>query len=108
MLKKGLRILTMAIAAFPAVGIAQAPKETVFVSDEDIKAVLKYAADTKRTIPDNTIRVVDMGNYQLGVAVIHRGATGAAAAAGGANPARGAAAAPPSPGACREAHAGAS
>src|SRR4029450_8635796 len=86
MLKKGLRILTMAIAAFPAVGIAQAPQETVFVSDEDIKAVLKYAADTKRTIPDNTIRVVDMGNYQLGVAVIHRGATGAAAAAGGCNP----------------------
>jgi mannose-6-phosphate isomerase-like protein (cupin superfamily) len=107
MLKKGLRILTMAIAAVPAVGIAQAPKETVFVSDEDIKAVLKYAADTKRTIPDNTIRVVDMGNYQLGVAVIHRGATGAAAAAGGASPARGAAPAPPPQAQCGEQRAGA-
>ena len=89
MLKKGLRILVLGIAAFPAIGIAQAPKETVFVSDEDIKAVLKYAADTKRMIPDNTIRVVDMGNYQLGVAVIHRGATGAPAPAAAANPARG-------------------
>ena len=107
MLKKGLRILTMAIAAFPAVGIAQAPKETVFVSDEDIKAVLKFAADTKRTIPDNTIRVVDMGSYQLGVAVIHRGATGAAAAAGGANPARGAAPPPPAQAQCGEQRGGA-
>jgi mannose-6-phosphate isomerase-like protein (cupin superfamily) len=107
MLKKGLRIVTIAIAAFPAIGIAQAPKETVFVSDEDIKAVLKYAAETKRTIPDNTIRVVDMGNYQLGVAVIHRGATGAAAAAGGATPARGAAPAPPPQAQCGEQRAGA-
>src|SRR5262245_10153216 len=107
MLKKGLRILVLGIAACPAIGIAQAPKETVFVSDEDIKAVLKYAADTKRTIPDNTIRVIDMGNYQLGVAVIHRGATGAAAAAGGANAARGAAPAPPQQAQCGEQRAGA-
>jgi mannose-6-phosphate isomerase-like protein (cupin superfamily) len=107
MLKKSLCFLAMAIATLPAIGIAQAPKETVFVSDEDIKAVLKYAADTKRTIPDNTIRVVDMGSYQLGVAVIHRGATGAAAAAGGANAARGATPAPPPQAACGEPRAGA-
>jgi len=40
--------------------------------------VLKYAADTKRTVPDNSIRVIDMGAYQLAVAVVHRGATGGA------------------------------
>jgi mannose-6-phosphate isomerase-like protein (cupin superfamily) len=106
MRKKSLRFLTMAIAALPAIGIAQAPKETVFVSDEDIKAVLKYAADTKRTIPDNTIKVVDMGAYQLGVAVIHRGATGAPAAAA-ASGARGATPAPPPQASCGEPRAGA-
>ena len=106
MRKKSLRFLTMAIAALPAIGIAQAPKETVFVSDEDIKAVLKYAADTKRTIPDNTIKVVDMGAYQLGVAVIHRGATGAPAAAA-ASAARGATPAPPPQASCGEPRAGA-
>src|ERR1051325_7041013 len=52
---------------------AQAPKDAVIVSDADIKAVLKMAADTKRTIPDNTLRVIDMGTYQLGVAVVARG-----------------------------------
>jgi len=107
MLKKRLQVLMIAIAALPAVGAAQAPKETVFVSDDDIKAVLKYAADTKRTIPDNTIRVVDMGNYQLGVAVIHRGPTGSPAAAGAANAARGATPAPPPQAACGEQRAGA-
>ena len=60
------------------VGLAQAPKDAVVITNEDIKAVLKYAADTKRTVPDNSIRVIDMGAYQLAVAVVHRGATGGA------------------------------
>jgi mannose-6-phosphate isomerase-like protein (cupin superfamily) len=75
--------------------LAQAPKDGVYIGDEDVKAVLKHAVDTKRTIPDNTIRVIDMDKYQLGVAVIHRGAMGGG---GGANAA---AAANPSP-ACGE------
>ena len=90
-----LSILVLACAVSPAVGVAQAPRNSVVISDEDIKAVLKYAADTKRTIPDNTLRVIDMGNYQLGVAVIHRGVFpspgggGAAAQAGRGDPGRG-------------------
>lgn len=95
MRKKVLRTLAMLLAACPVVGWAQAPKDGVYISDEDVKAVLKHALDTKRTIPDNTLRVIDMGSYQLGVAVIHRGAMGG----GGANP--GAATANPSP-ACGE------
>jgi mannose-6-phosphate isomerase-like protein (cupin superfamily) len=95
MRKKILQALAMVLAAFPAVGLAQAPKDGVYIGDEDVKAVLKHAVDTKRTIPDNTIRVIDMDKYQLGVAVIHRGAMGGG---GGANPA---AAANPSP-ACGE------
>jgi len=76
MRKKALQALAIVLAACPIVGLAQAPKDGVYISDGDVKIVLKHAADTKRTSPDNTIRVVDMDNYQLGVAVIHRGAMG--------------------------------
>ena len=84
MKKNILRTLALLFAAGPAILSAQAPKDAVVVSDADIKAVLKMAADTKRTIPDNTLRVIDMGTYQLGVAVVARGkfpATPAPAAA---------------------------
>jgi mannose-6-phosphate isomerase-like protein (cupin superfamily) len=91
MRKKIVQALAMLLAACPVVALAQAPKDGVYISDEDVKAVLKYAVDTKRTIVDNTIRVIDMNNYQLGVAVIHRGAmaggSGANTAAAAANPA---------------------
>ena len=73
MKKNILRTLALLIATGPAIVSAQAPKDAVVVSDADIKAVLKMAADTKRTIPDNTLRVIDMGSYQLGVAVVARG-----------------------------------
>jgi mannose-6-phosphate isomerase-like protein (cupin superfamily) len=75
MRKMVLQVLVLVLAACPVVAFAQAPKDGVYISDEDVKAVLKHAADTKRTIPDNTIMVIDMDKYQLGVAVIHRGAT---------------------------------
>src|SRR6266704_1662639 len=88
MRKNILQILTILCAACPVVGFAQAPKDAVVISNEDIKAVLKYAADTKRTIP-----VIDMGKYQLAVGIVHRGATGGAnAAAAAGNAGRGAAA----------------
>ncbi len=80
MKNKALLIIAMWIAASPLVALAQAPKDGVYISDEDIKAVLKHSADTKRAIPDNTLRVIDMNKYQLGVAVIHRGAMGGSAA----------------------------
>jgi mannose-6-phosphate isomerase-like protein (cupin superfamily) len=100
MRKKILQALVMILAACPVVAFAQVPKDGVYISDEDVKAVLKHAVDSKRTIPDNTLRVIDMDKYQLGVAVIHRGAMGG----GGAN--AGAAAANPSP-ACGEQRPGA-
>src|SRR6266550_8575972 len=81
MTKNVLRTLALLIAAGPSIVSAQAPKDAVIVSDADIKAVLKMAADTKRTIPDNTLRVIDMGTYQLGVAVVARGKFPAPAAA---------------------------
>ena len=60
MRKKIVQALALVLAAFPVVALAQAPKDGVYISDEDVKAVLKYAVDTKRTIVDNTIRVIDM------------------------------------------------
>ena len=72
--KQIVRILAVLLAVYPIVALAQAPKDGVYITDEDIKAVLKHSADIHRTIPDNTIRVIDMGQYQLGVAVVQRGA----------------------------------
>src|SRR5947207_9253525 len=105
MKKNFLRTLALVIAAGPVLVSAQAPKDAVVISDADIKAVLKMAADTKRTVPDNTLRVIDMGTYQLGVAVVARGKFPAPPAAAGAA-AGGAAAAPTTP-ACGTARAGA-
>jgi mannose-6-phosphate isomerase-like protein (cupin superfamily) len=102
MKNKALQILAMWIAACPAVALAQAPKDGVYISNEDVQAVLKHSLDTKRAIPDNTLRVIDMEKYQLGVAVIHRGVMGGSAAP--ASPA--AAAANPAP-ACGEQRPGA-
>ena len=105
MQRKVLQVLAIAFVACPAVVLAQAPKDGVYFTAEDIQAVLKYSADTKRTTPDNTIQVIDMGKYNLGVAVVHRGATGGrgAGAGGSGNPA---APANPQP-ACGEQSAGA-
>ena len=105
-----LQILAFVFTTSPIIGLAQAPKDAVVITNEDIKAVLKYAADTKRTVPDNSIRVIDMGAYQLAVAVVHRGATGGGtgnAPAGAGNAARGAAAAQNKQSACGEQRAGA-
>ena len=110
MRRRILQILAFVFTACPLVGLAQGPKEAIVITNEDIKAVLKYAADTKRTIPDNSIRVIDMGAYQLAVAVVHRGATGVGtgnAATGAGNAGRGAAAANPQS-TCGEQRAGAS
>jgi hypothetical protein len=96
MRKQILQILVVLFAVYPLVVVAQAPKDGVYITDDDIKAVLKHSADTHRTIPDNTLRVIDMGQYQLGVAVVARGAmktgSGANANAAGGNAAPAAAA----------------
>ena len=64
MQRKVLHILAIVLAAVPLLGSAQGPKDGMYFTAEDIQAVLKHAADTKRTIPDNTIQVLDMGKYQ--------------------------------------------
>src|SRR5437867_5587181 len=105
--KKVVRALAIVVLTCPAIGLAQAPTGGVFITDGDIKAVLKHSADTKRTTPDNTLRVIDMGTYQLGVAVIHRGALGGGAANAAAGGNAGRAAAPNPQPACGEQRTGA-
>jgi len=99
-----LQILACLFVALPAMGRAQAPADAILISAADIQAVLKYAADNKRTIPDNQVRVIDMGAYQLAVGVVHRGALGAPAQAGAGGGVQPAPAAQP---ACGEARPGA-
>jgi len=104
MQRKVLHILAIVLGACPLVGLAQAHKDGIYFTAEDIQAVLKHAADTKRTIPDNTIEVLDMGKYNLGVAVVHRGLM----KGGDTGPGGGTAAAPSNPQpACGEQSAGA-
>jgi mannose-6-phosphate isomerase-like protein (cupin superfamily) len=59
-----------ALLLFSTVGFAQ-PKAAVDITDAQIKEVLKNAPPKV----DQTLRVIDMGGYQLSVAVIHRGPT---------------------------------
>lgn len=110
MRKQVLQILAVLLAVSPIAALAQAPKDGVYITDEDIQAVLKHSADIHRTIPDNTIRVIDMGQYQLGVGIVQRGAmkgAGAANANAGGGNAAPAAAPAANAAACGEKRAGA-
>jgi mannose-6-phosphate isomerase-like protein (cupin superfamily) len=88
-------VLAATLAVVPAAAPAQSgpPRAATYISDEEIKAVNATPGI------DRTIRVVDIGNENLAVGIIHRGATAGAAAGGagrgtGAAPAAGRAAAP--------------
>ena len=91
-----LSVLAVPFILAPAVMLAQsgmASKGATYITDEEVKAV--------NALPgvDRTIRVVDIGNENFAVGIIHRGATGGAA--------RGAAPAGAATGAARGAGAGA-
>src|SRR5206468_2311257 len=73
-------VLMVAIALFPAVTFAQAPKAATYITDEEVKTVNSQPGI------DRTIKVVDIGNEHLSIGIIHRGPSGGAgrgAAAGG-------------------------
>jgi mannose-6-phosphate isomerase-like protein (cupin superfamily) len=65
-----LAITALSIAASTAASAA-APTTATIIKKEDVDKVLKLSPNG-----DHTIRVMDMGqNYQMSVAVVHRGAT---------------------------------
>jgi mannose-6-phosphate isomerase-like protein (cupin superfamily) len=66
-----------ALLAASTMGFAQ-PKQAVDITKAQIDEVLKFAPPAV----DQTLRVIDMGDYALSVAVIHRPAPNPAAAAG--------------------------
>jgi quercetin dioxygenase-like cupin family protein len=61
----------------PAAAYAQSPKAATYITDEEVKKV--------NALPgvDRQIRVVDIGNENLAVGIVHRGPTGGGAAGGG-------------------------
>ena len=72
-----LQALGIALALAPAVAIAQQkPTAATYITDEEVKKV--------NSLPgvDRQIRVVDIGNENFAVGIVHRGATGAARGAG--------------------------
>ena len=82
-------LVVLAVVVASAAALAQSPKAATYITDEEIKAVNATPG------VDRTIRVIDIGNENFAVGVIHRGATGAGrGTAAGAGGARGAAPAP--------------
>jgi len=91
-MKRVLVGLAALVTIAAAAAFAQ-PKEAIDITDAQIKEVLKFAPPAV----DQTLKVIDMGNYQLSVAIIHRGPTGAPAAGRGGAGAGKAAATPAEP-----------
>jgi mannose-6-phosphate isomerase-like protein (cupin superfamily) len=75
MQKTMLPILAVGIVLCSTQAFAQSPKAATYITDEEVKKVLVQPGT------DHTIRVVDIGNENLAVGIIHRGPTGGASAA---------------------------
>src|ERR1700676_2437061 len=73
-----LRVLGVAIALGPTMAFAQSPRAATYITDEEVKKVNSQPGI------DHTIRVVDIGNEQLAVGIIHRGPSGGPARGGAA------------------------
>jgi hypothetical protein len=81
MQRRLLRGLTTALALSPAVAWTQSggpPKAATYITAEEVQTVNKQPG------VDRTIRVVDIGDQNFAVGMIHRGPTGAARGAGAA------------------------
>src|SRR4029453_8713147 len=79
--------LTVGLALSPAVASTQsgsAPKAATYITAEEVQTVNKQPG------VDRTIRVVDIGDQNFAVGMVHRGPTGAAAQNAGAGRAAGA------------------
>src|SRR5438034_6132321 len=78
MRRTALYILAAACALPAVISAQQKPTAATYITDEDVKKVNSTPG------VDRTIRVVDIGNENFAVGVIHRGATGARGAGAGA------------------------
>ena len=81
-----LKAIAVAAALSPAIGFAQSkPTAATYITDEEVKAVNATPGI------DRTIRVVDIGNENFAIGIIHRVATGARGTGAGAGAGAGAA-----------------
>jgi mannose-6-phosphate isomerase-like protein (cupin superfamily) len=77
-------VSTLAVGAFVATPLAQAPKPPVIATDitaADVQAVIKHPTGGA----DRLITAVDMGSYNVGVGVLRRGPTKPGAPVGAIN-----------------------
>lgn len=79
------------VVSMPTVVLAQSPKAATYITDEQVKQVNAGPGVDRQLVS------VDIGKLNLAVGIIHRGATGAVPASGGATPAPAAAATPAEP-----------
>ncbi len=70
-----LAILTASGLVAPRTTAAQSPRAATYITDEEVKAVNATPGI------DRTIKVVDIGNENFAVGIIHRGASGGGGAA---------------------------
>src|SRR5437867_9827443 len=75
MRRTALCVLAIACVA-PSIVSAQAPKAATYITDEEVKKVNQQPGT------DRTIRVVDIGNENFAIGIIHRGASGGARGTG--------------------------
>jgi mannose-6-phosphate isomerase-like protein (cupin superfamily) len=74
MLQKTILSFAAFLAFSQGVSFSQSaapPKEAIDITDADVKEVLKHAPPAV----DQQLKVVDLGAYNLGVGIIHRGPT---------------------------------
>ena len=72
------KIILSAAALLVATGASAQTDRATILTREQVQAVLKSSNST-----DKTLRVLEMGGYQMSVAVVHRGKTAAGAASPG-------------------------
>ena len=72
--RKTVLSLAALVALLQGVSYSQSaapPKEAIDITDADVKEVLKHAPPAV----DQQLKVVDLGAYNLGVGIVHRGPT---------------------------------
>ena len=77
-MRKRLLRLSVLLILSAAAAFAQSdapPKEAIDITAAQIKDVQKDEVKKNQPIVDEQIKIVDMGKYNLGLGVIHRGPT---------------------------------
>lgn len=94
-MKKTVLSFAAMFALSAAIAFGQGATEAIDITHAQVEAVQKAGAARTPPAVDQTLKVMDLGGYQLSVAVVHRGPTGQPAAGRGGAGGRGRGATPP-------------